>query len=65
MAERRKAAKELHMSPLTVQVMMKEKLLNIGMAVKKEGAQRYSYYIYRPLLDDQKKKLGLMEEEEE
>ncbi len=55
----KQAAKELQMSVLTVQCLMKEGRLPIGYAQKKEGRSRYSFYIYRHLLDEHKRYLGL------
>lgn len=55
----KQAAKELQMSVLTLQCLMKEGRLPIGYAQKKEGCSRYSFYIYRHLLDEHKKRLGI------
>lgn len=55
----KQAAGELQMSILTVQCLMKEGRLPIGYAQKKEGRQRYLFYIYRHLLDEHKRYLGL------
>lgn len=55
----RQAASELQMSVLTVQCLMKEGRLPIGYAQKKEGRKKYSFYIYRHLLDVHKRYLGL------
>ncbi len=55
----KQAAKELQMGILTVQCLMKENRLPIGYATKKDGCSRYSFYIYRHLLDEHKKYLGL------
>lgn len=55
----KQAASELQMGVLTVQCLMKEGRLPIGYAQKKEGCSRYSFYIYRHLLDEHKRNLGL------
>lgn len=55
----RQAAKELSMDVETVHYLMQVERLPIGYAVKKEGKKRYSYYIYRSLLDRYKKKVLL------
>jgi hypothetical protein len=46
------AASELRMDLDTLQYMMQQNRLPIGHAIKKEGKKRWSYYIYRGLLDD-------------
>lgn len=53
------AANELQMDKLTLLVLMQMDKLPIGYAIKKEGKSRYSYYIYRNLLDNEKKRLGI------
>ena len=55
----KQAAKELQMGVLTLQCLMKEGRLPIGYAQKKERCSRYSFYIYRHLLDEHKKQLGI------
>lgn len=55
----KQAASELHMGILTVQYLMQKGELPIGYAVKKEGKSRYWYYIYRGLLDEHKRRLGI------
>lgn len=47
----KQAAAELNMDLDTLQFLMRENRLPIGHAVKKEGKKRFSYYIYRGLLD--------------
>ena len=53
------AAKELHMSPLTLRYFMQHGQLPIGMAQKREGNKHYCYVIYRGLLDKYKAELGI------
>jgi hypothetical protein len=48
----RQAAHELNMDLDTLQYLMRNNRLPIGHAVKKEGKKRYSYYIYRGLLNN-------------
>lgn len=55
----KQAARELHMSALTVQCLMRRGDLPIGYALKKDGKCRYGYYIFRGLLDEHKKRLGI------
>lgn len=47
----KQAASELEMDLDTLQFLMRENRLPIGHAIKKEGKRRFSYYIYRGLLD--------------
>lgn len=53
----KQAAKELGMSVLTVQHMMRSGRLRIGVALKREGCARWSYYIFRHALDEEKRRL--------
>lgn len=53
------AAKELQMDVLTLQQLMQRDRLPIGYAIKKEGKSKFGYYIYRGLLDAEKKRLGI------
>ena len=55
----KQAAMELHMDICTLQCLMKNGQLPIGYALKKDGKTRHGYYIYRGLLDAEKKRLGL------
>lgn len=55
----KQAAKELHMSQLTLQCLMQKGRLPIGYALKREGRSRYGYYIYRGLLDAEKRRIGI------
>ena len=54
----KQAASELEMDLDTLQFLMRENRLPIGQAVKKEGKKRFSYYIYRGLLDQYKEFLN-------
>ena len=53
------AAEELGMDVLTVRGLMQQGKLDIGYALKKEGKSKWSYYIYRKLLDETKERLGI------
>lgn len=55
----KQAARELKMGVLSLQALMKEGRLPIGYAIKKDGCSRYSFIIYRHLLDEHKQYLGL------
>lgn len=55
----KKAAKELHMDVLTLRELMKIGKLPIGYAIKKEGKTKWGFYIYRHLLDEHKRTLGI------
>ncbi len=55
----KQAASELHMGVLTLQCLMQEGKLPIGYALKREGKSRHGYYIYRGLLDEHKRQLGI------
>jgi hypothetical protein len=48
----KQAAKELNMGQETLQYMMRLNRLPIGQAVRKEGNKKYTYMIYRGLLDN-------------
>ena len=50
----KQAASELEMDLDTLQFLMRENRLPIGHAIKKKGKKRFSYYIYRGLLDQYK-----------
>lgn len=56
------AAKELNIGILTLYGLMQEGKLNIGYAVKLKGKQKWSYHIYRNLLDQEKRRLGIKED---
>ena len=51
----KQAASELNMDQETLQYLMRQERLPIGYAVKREGAKRGAYIIYRGLLDQYKK----------
>lgn len=53
------AANELHMDVLTLRELMKRDKLPIGYAIKREGKSKWGFYIYRHLLDEHKKYLGI------
>lgn len=53
------AAKELHMDVITLRELMKRNELPIGYALKREGKEKYHFYIYRGLLDKHKEHLGI------
>lgn len=53
------AAHELHMDVITLRELMKKDRLPIGYALRREGKQKYHFYIYRHLLDEHKKHLGI------
>lgn len=57
------AARELGMDVLTLRGLMQQGKLNIGYALKKEGKSKWGYYIYRNLLDLERKRLGLLSQE--
>ena len=54
----KQAASELEMDLDTLQFLMRENRLPIGLAIKKEVKRRFSYYIYRGLLDQYKEFLS-------
>lgn len=47
----KQAAKELQMDVESVQYLMRQERLPIGYALKRENKTRFTYYIYRGLLD--------------
>lgn len=51
------AAKELGTTVLDIQEALIHKELPIGYAIKRRGSSRYTYTIYRGLLDGYKKKI--------
>ena len=51
----KQAASELNRDLETLQYLMRQERLPIGYAVKREGAKRGAYIIYRGLLDQYKK----------
>lgn len=52
------AAEELNMDVISLHHLMRQQRLPIGVAIKKEGKKRWSYYIYRNLLDQYKENGG-------
>lgn len=48
------AAEELNMDVVSLRHLMRQQRLPIGVAIKKEGKKRWSYFIYRNLLDKYK-----------
>lgn len=54
----KEAAAELHMDVVSLHHLMRQQRLPIGVAIKKEGKTRWSYYIYRNLLDKYKQTGG-------
>ena len=61
----RKAAGELCMDVVSLQHLMRQQRLPIGIAVKKEGKSRWTYYIYRNLLEQYKETGGQIHGNEE
>lgn len=51
------AAKELNINVVGLQVLMQQEKLPIGYAVKKPGSTRFTYYIYKELVDGYKKNI--------
>ena len=51
------AAKELNINVLGLQVLMQQEKLPIGYAVKKPGSTRYTYYIFRELVEGYKNRV--------
>ncbi len=47
------------MGVLTLQCLMQQGKLPIGYAMRRDGTKRYGYYIFRGLLDEEKKRLGI------
>lgn len=47
------------MDVLTLRELMKKEKLPIGYAIKKDGKTKWGFYIYRHLLDEHKKYLGI------
>nr|DAY69804.1 MAG TPA: hypothetical protein [Caudoviricetes sp.] len=54
----KQAAKELNMGIESVQYLMRQNRLPIGYAMKKEKATRFTYYIFRGLLDAEVQRLA-------
>lgn len=51
------AAKELNINILGLQVLMQQEKLPIGFAVKRPGSSKYTYYIFRELVEGYKKQI--------
>ena len=45
------AAKELNINVVGLQALMQQEKLPIGYAIKRDGCSRWTYYIYRELVD--------------
>ena len=58
------AASELRVSVLTLRGLMQQNKLNIGYAIKQDGNKRWSYFIYRKLLNEEKQRLGIGDKNE-
>ena len=54
----KQAAKELHMAVESVQYLMRQNRLPIGYAMKTEKGTRFTYYIFRGLLDAELQRLA-------
>ncbi len=53
----KQAALELGVSVATVRSWIKHQYINIGIYDKKDGREKAGYYIYRHMLDAEKKRL--------
>ena len=51
------AAKQLNINIIGLQVLMQQGKLPIGYAIKKPGSSRFTYIIYRELVDGYKKRV--------
>lgn len=51
------AAKELNINVVGLQVLMQQEKLPIGYAVKRPNCGRFSYYIYKELVDGYKNRV--------
>lgn len=54
----KQAAKELNMDIESVHYLMRQGRLPLGYTVKKDGAKKHTYYIFRGLLDAEKKRIA-------
>jgi ACT domain-containing protein len=45
------ASKLLHINITGIQVLMQQEKLPIGYAIKRDGCSRWTYYIYRELVE--------------
>lgn len=55
----KQAAQELQIDLITLYQLMQRGMIDIGYTIKKDGKTKYSYYIYRALLDKEKERLGI------
>ena len=51
------AAKELGMTPLSLRELMAQGRINIGYAYQRHGCGKRKFFIYRHLLDEEKKRI--------
>ena len=51
------AAKELNINVLGLQILMQQEKLPIGYAVKKPGSSRYTYIIFKELVEGYKNRV--------
>lgn len=55
----KQAAHELQIDVLTLRELMKKEKLPIGYAIKRDGKTKWGFYIYRNLLNEHKRTLGI------
>lgn len=51
------AAKELGMTPLSLRQLMIQNRLNIGYVYRREGSSKHRFFVYRHLLDEEKRRI--------
>lgn len=51
------AAKELNINVIGLQVLLQQEKLPIGYAIKKPGSSRYTYYIFKELVEGYKRQV--------
>lgn len=51
------AAKELNINVVGLQTLLQQEKLPIGYAIKKPGSKRFTYYIFRELVEGYKKQV--------
>ena len=51
------AAKELNINVIGLQVLLQQEKLPIGYAIKKPGSTRYTYYIFKELVEGYKRQV--------
>ena len=51
------AAKELNMTPLSLRELMAQGRINIGYTYQRPGCGKRKFFIYRHLLDEEKKRI--------